>query len=149
MTESNINFVNDCTKNKKEFISVRDIERTTGIKRQSVHNILTQELKLFPYEVQIGQKLTPNSMTLRKFFCENMLKKIESDPEFLNNIWFTDERCFNLNGYVNKQNMRIWGSENPNLVLEKSAHSSYVTVWAAISYSGMNGPYFFENSEGV
>jgi hypothetical protein len=51
--------VNDCTKNKKEYISVRDIERTTGIKRQSVHNILT-------HEVQIGQKLTPNSMTLKK-----------------------------------------------------------------------------------
>ncbi len=58
LTESNINLVNDCVKNKIELISVRDIERTTGIKRQSFHNILTQELKLFPYKVQIGQKLT-------------------------------------------------------------------------------------------
>ncbi len=107
LTESNINLVNGCVKNKTEFISVRDIERTTGIKRQSVHNILSYELKLFPYKVQIGQKLTPNSMTLRKKFCENMLRKIESDPEFLNNIWFTDESHFHLDGYVNKQNMRI------------------------------------------
>jgi hypothetical protein len=34
-------------------------------------------------------------------------------------------------------------------VLEKSAHSVYVTVWASISYRGTIGPYFFENSEGV
>ncbi len=77
-----------------------------------------------------------------------MLKKIESDPEFLNNIWFTDESHFHLNCYVNKQNMRIWGSENPNLVIEKSAHSVYVTVWAAISYRGII-VLFFLNSEGV
>ncbi len=51
--------------------------------------------------------------------------------------------CGHPNGYINKQNMRIWGSENPNLVLEKSAHSIYVTVWAAISYRGIIGSYFF------
>jgi hypothetical protein len=78
-----------------------------------------------------------------------MLKNIESDPEFLNNIWFTDESRLNLNGYVNKENMRICGSENPNLVLEKSAHSAYATVWAAISHRGMIGSCFFENSQGI
>jgi len=67
----------------------------------------------------------------------------------LDNIWFTDESHFHLDGYVNKQNMRIWGSENPNVVLEKSARPIYVTVWAAISTRGIIGPYFFENSKGI
>jgi hypothetical protein len=31
--------------------------------------------------------------------------------------------------YVNKQNMRIWGSKNPNVVLEKAAHPAYVSFW--------------------
>jgi hypothetical protein len=103
LTENNINLVNDFVKNSKDFISVRDIERGTGIKRQSVHNILTQELKLFPYKVLIGQKLSPNSEVKRKKFSEIMLEKIESDPRYLDNIWFTDESHFHLDGYVNKQ----------------------------------------------
>jgi len=58
--------VNNSVKNSKGFIRVRDIERETGIKRQSVHNILTQELKLFLYKVQIVQKLSLNSEIKRK-----------------------------------------------------------------------------------
>ena len=36
------------------------------------------------------------------------------------------EAQFDLGGYVNKQNYRIWGTENPH---EKPTHSKRVTVW--------------------
>jgi hypothetical protein len=121
LTENNTNLVNNCTKDSKDFKSVRDTERETGTKRQSVHNILTQELKLFLYKVQIGQKLSPNSEIKRKKLSGIMLEKIEFDPQYLDNIWFTDESHFHVDGYVNKQNMRICNNCNlsTNFKLQK------------------------------
>jgi len=135
--------------NIKQFKSVRKLSNKTAIPKTSVHRILRKELKLFPYKVQLEQHLTKNAEILRKKFCEIMLEKIKIDPEFINNIWFTDESHFHLTGFVNKQTMRIWGTERPDEVIQKKAHSLYVTVWCAISARGIIGPYFFENSDGV
>ena len=37
-------------------------------------------------------------------------------------IIFSDEAHFDLGGYVNKQNCRIWGTENPHVYIEKPTH---------------------------
>ncbi|CAH2106362.1 unnamed protein product [Euphydryas editha] len=43
--------------------------------------------------------------------------------------WFTlGEVHFHLSGYVNKQNCRIWVSENPRRIVEKSLHAELVIV---------------------
>ena len=39
-----------------------------------------------------------------------------------------DEAHFDLGGYVNKQNCRIWGTENPHANIEKPTHPKGVTV---------------------
>ena len=44
-------------------------------------------------------------------------------------IIFSDEAHFDLGGYVNKQNCRIWGTENPHAYIEKPTHPKRVTVW--------------------
>ena len=36
-------------------------------------------------------------------------------------IIFSDEAQFHLGGYVNKQNCRIWGTENPHAYMENWA----------------------------
>jgi hypothetical protein len=66
----------------------------------------------------------------------------------LNDIWFSDESHFRINGYVNKQNMRIWGTQKPEVYVEKSGYPQYLTVWCAISSKGFIGPYFFEDRNG-
>ena len=34
-----------------------------------------------------------------------------------------------LGGYVNNQNCRIWGTENPHAYIEKPTHPKRITVW--------------------
>ena len=55
-------------------------------------------------------------------------------------IIFSDDAHFDLGGYVNKQNCRIWGTENSQAYIEKPTHPKRVTVWSR----GINKPFFFE-----
>ncbi|GFT20977.1 transposable element Tc3 transposase [Trichonephila clavipes] len=60
----------------------------------------------------------------------------------------SDEAHFWLNGYVNKQNCRIWSEANPQVYVETPLHSEKLTVWCALWAGGIIGPYFFKNDEG-
>ena len=61
---------------------------------------------------------------------------------------FLDEAHFDLGGYVNKQNCRIWGTENPHAYIETPTHPKRVTVWCGFWSRGIAGPFFFENEQG-
>ena len=57
----------------------------------------------------------------------------------------SDEAHFYLGGYVNKQNCRIWDSENLKMIIEKPLYPQRETVWCGFWAGGIIGPYFFEN----
>ncbi|GFX76842.1 DUF4817 domain-containing protein [Trichonephila clavipes] len=67
---------------------------------------------------------------------------------FHKRILFSDEAHFWLNGYVNKQNCRIWSEANPQVYVETPLHPEKLIVWCALSAGGIIGPYFFKNDEG-
>lgn len=75
-------------------------------------------------------------------FANQILTMIDTDGFDVGCIWFTDEAHFHLNGIVNKQNWRFWGSENPHLCEEKALYSPKVTAWAAVCARGIIGPFF-------
>ncbi|GFV10166.1 uncharacterized protein TNCV_3661181 [Trichonephila clavipes] len=60
----------------------------------------------------------------------------------------TEEAHFWLNGYVNKQNCRIWSEANPQVYVETPLHPEKLTIWCALWAGGIIGPYFFKNDEG-
>ena len=64
-------------------------------------------------------------------------------------ILFSDEAHFTMDGFVNKQNCRIWGDENPRVIHEKSLHPQKVTVWCAFWANGIIEPFFFEDYAGA
>ena len=57
----------------------------------------------------------------------------------------SDKAHFRLGGYFNKQNCRIWGLENPKMIIEKLLYPQRVTVGCGFWTGGIIGPYFFEN----
>ncbi|GFX66160.1 transposable element Tc3 transposase [Trichonephila clavipes] len=52
--------------------------------------------------------------------------------DFHKRILFSDEAHFWLNGYVNKQNCRIWSEPNPQVYVETPLHPEKLTVWCAL-----------------
>jgi hypothetical protein len=114
----------------------------------SVRRILVKDLKLYPYRIQLKHQLTPADMEKRIAMCQWFSQKIDDDEEFLNDVWFSDEAHFLLNGHVNSKNWVFWGSENPHRVVGRPLHSKKCTAWVAISKHGIIGPFFFEDALG-
>ncbi|GFW72085.1 uncharacterized protein TNCV_4789731 [Trichonephila clavipes] len=52
--------------------------------------------------------------------------------DFHKRILFSDEAHFWLNGYVNKQNCRIWSEANPQVYVGTPLHPEKLTVWCAL-----------------
>jgi hypothetical protein len=77
-----------------------------------------------------------------------MRKKFEKVAKFSKKIVFSDEAHFQLDGYVNTQNCRIWAAENPPLIHEKPLHAQRATVLCGFGAGGVIWPYFFENEAG-
>ncbi|GFV40923.1 putative DD41D transposase [Trichonephila clavipes] len=47
------------------------------------------------------------------------------------------KRTFWLNGYVNKQNCRVWSEANPQVYVETPLHPEKLTVWCALWAGGI------------
>ncbi|GFU41245.1 putative DD41D transposase [Trichonephila clavipes] len=88
-----------------------------------------------------------NPELLKKFveWTQNLIAVV---PGFHKRILFSDEAHFWLNGYVNKQNCRIWREDNPQVYVETPLHPEKLTVWCTLWAGGIIGPYFFKNDEG-
>ncbi|GFV79744.1 uncharacterized protein TNCV_1725691 [Trichonephila clavipes] len=52
-------------------------------------------------------------------------------------VLLIDEAHFWLNGYVNKQNCRIWSEANPQVYVETPLHPEKLTVWCALWAGGI------------
>ncbi|GFW89363.1 DUF4817 domain-containing protein [Trichonephila clavipes] len=97
---------------------------------------------------QFGLAIHQNDHQARRRFVEWAQNEIAVVPDFHKRILFSDEAHFWLNGYVNKQNFRIWSEANPQVYVETPLHSEKLTVWCSLWASGIIGPYFFKNDEG-
>ncbi|GFW35584.1 uncharacterized protein TNCV_2462261 [Trichonephila clavipes] len=73
----------------------------------------------------------------RRRFVEWAQNEIAVVPDFHKRILFSDEAHFWLNGYVNKQNYRIWSEANPQVYVETPLHPEKLTVWCALWAGGI------------
>ncbi|GFU24963.1 hypothetical protein TNCV_340051 [Trichonephila clavipes] len=95
---------------------------------------------------QFGLAIHQNDHQARRRFVESAQNEIAVVPDFHKRILFSDEAHFWLNGYVNKQNCRIWSEANPQVYVETPLHPEKLTVWCAL-WAGLVES-FFKNDEG-
>jgi hypothetical protein len=55
----------------------------------------------------------------RMTYCRWVQTFIDENPGILDYTCFSDEAWFHLSGYVNSQNTRLWGTENPHAKFEE------------------------------
>ncbi|EFN81054.1 hypothetical protein EAI_05801, partial [Harpegnathos saltator] len=120
-------------------ISIRHRGQKLDISRSSVQRILTKDLHLHTYKVQLTHALKPTDHAQRREFVEWIMEQ-QVDADFSNKSIFSDEAHFHLDGLVNRHNCRIWGSENPRMTVEKQMHPR-VTVWCGVWAGGIIGPF--------
>ncbi|GFS59131.1 hypothetical protein TNCV_70091 [Trichonephila clavipes] len=128
---------------------------TSGVKIQPLAaiNYVSLDLMLLSISCQViysqfGLAIHQNDHQARRRFVEWAQNEIAVVPDFHKRILFSDEAHFWLNGYVNKQNCRIWSEANPQVYVETPLHPEKLTVWCALWAGGIIGPYFFKNDEG-
>ena len=107
--------------------------------------ILRKDLGLKAYKIQLVQELKSADLPKRHNFSRWALGKLAEDPHLETRILFSDEAHFWLNGYVNKQNCRIWGEEQSEAIQELPLHPLKTTVWCGLWAGGIIGPYFFKD----
>ncbi|GFU21576.1 hypothetical protein TNCV_3827711 [Trichonephila clavipes] len=86
---------------------------------------------------QFGLEIHQNDHQARRRFVEWAQNEIAIVPAFHKRILFSDEAHFWLNGYVNKQNCRIWSEANPQVYVETPLHPEKLTVWCALWAGGI------------
>ncbi|GFX87179.1 transposable element Tc3 transposase [Trichonephila clavipes] len=96
---------------------------------------------------QFGLAIHQNDHQAKRRFVEWVQNEIAVVPDFHKRILFSDEAHFWFNGYVNKQNCRIWSEANPQAYVETPLHPEKLIVWCALWAGGIIGAYFFKNDE--
>ncbi|GFU94369.1 hypothetical protein TNCV_1731661 [Trichonephila clavipes] len=95
-----------------------------GYLHTSVRRSVPKRIASYPRQSAIHQ----NDHQARRRFVEWVQNEIAVVPDFHKRILFSHEAHFWLNGYVNKQNGRIWSEANPQVYVETPLHSEKLTV---------------------
>ncbi|GFW69955.1 DUF4817 domain-containing protein [Trichonephila clavipes] len=86
--------------------------------------------------INLWERTLKETGALRRF-VERAQNEIAVVPDFHKRILFSDEAYFWLNGYVNKENCRIWSEANPQVYVETPLHPEKLTVWCALWAGGI------------
>lgn len=146
-TPENIERVRESVVERPE-TSTRHRSQELGIRRTSLGTILHKDLHLRPYKIQLTQELQPRDHESRRQYSHAILQLNTQNNDFYRQMIMSDEAHFDMNGFVNKQNCRIWALENPRVIHQRPLHPRRVTVWCGVWYRGVIGPYFFEDNAG-
>ncbi|KAJ4436461.1 hypothetical protein ANN_16492, partial [Periplaneta americana] len=81
--------------------SLRRTSLKSNISNTSLRRLL-KDLDGFPYRIQVGQRLTEQDRHVRIEYCARLLAMVYEDPDFLLNVWFSDESHIHFDGFINR-----------------------------------------------
>lgn len=117
------------------------------VQKSQIQKILKAN-NFFPYKPHFNQALEDGDQAKRLDFCLWIGDKIlNENNQFHKLILFSDESTFSTNGTVASQHVRYWSTENPEFrIPARRQYLKKVNVWCGITYYGIMGPYFFEDT---
>ena len=107
--------------------SVRRLSRELEISCQSVHNLLRKK-NFKPYIPRLFHALHDGDADRRVKFSEMFFDLMRNDENLQDELWWSGEACFKLNGHINHHNYTYWSQENPHVILEKEVNVPGITV---------------------
>ncbi|GFT57505.1 uncharacterized protein TNCV_803641 [Trichonephila clavipes] len=94
--------------------SVQDISKACSYSKLTVWNIL-HTYGAYPYRPVLAEELMPGDQDRRFDFCYFMLNTLNENPDFLNEVLWSDECQFLRQRTINTQNRHYWSLEKPHL----------------------------------
>ena len=102
-----------------------------GISKKSSQRIV-KELGYSKFKLRQCQHLPMNSWKRRLEACKRFSDKMNSDPEWLENVWFSDEKHFTIDHTFNHHNDGFLSKAKPSLEdvkVEKKPYPKKVTIF--------------------
>lgn len=93
-------------------MSLNNRSTQLNISKSSLHRILKKMHKFHPYKMILVQMLGEDDFERRSEYCDWFIGKNQRNPQFAENILYTDECTFHSNGMTCTQNMRYWAQVN-------------------------------------
>ena len=118
MTEENIEHVRVLVEDDQS-LSIAEIAQQTGLNTSIVWKTLRKKLKLYAYKPHEVIPRSAENMEGRVDFCTWLMAELDTDPEFLQLLLFSDEKKFVEKVNPNRQNERYWAPADP-LVMEEN-----------------------------
>ena len=84
--------------------SQRRLSAKTNIPESTIQRILKKDLHLKPFIPGLIHQLIEDDFDRQVQFCEELIALNAEDPNFVDNIWWSDESTFKLSGVVNRHN---------------------------------------------
>jgi hypothetical protein len=97
--------------------NIKNCQSRFGLSR-STYQRAAKNAGLHSYQFRVVQELKQQDYDKRMTYCRWFQTLIDENAGILDYTWFSDEAWFHLSGYVNFQNTRLWGSENPHALFE-------------------------------
>ena len=84
------------------------LSQETGISTNSLLRILHDDLKLFPYKIQILQRQTDQNKAEQETFCKDIIRRIENDPGLILTIWMMSTTAAFVGHLLHFLSPEIW-----------------------------------------
>lgn len=126
-------------------ISTNIVARELGMSQWKVWSVVHLSGR-HPYHYQPVQSLEEGDPPRRLEFCRFMLSADAESENFLKNILWTDESCFDRDGITNYHNLHYWAPKaeaNPKKLKPTASQRRFsLNVWMGIIDDKLIGPHF-------
>ena len=102
-------------------------------------------MNFWPRNPHYEQELTPKDCDRRIEYGELMLVWHEDWPNLFENVLWSDEAVFHIDGIVNRHNCHYWAAQDPEVTVENKI-TSKMTVWCGMRNTRVVGPYLLRDT---